>query len=62
MSAGVVRTTTWLQPLRRRRAAAYGAVLTRLGVHVRVVKGQWADDTPGAGTDPADGFGCRPVE
>ena len=31
------------------------------GVHIRVVKGQWADDAPRDGVDPADGF-ARVVE
>jgi len=35
--------------------------MTRLGVHIRVVKGQWADDAPGGGPDPAHGF-VRVVE
>jgi proline dehydrogenase len=43
-------------PGRWLRSADDVAFLTRLGVGVRVVKGQWADDTLGPGIGAAEGF------
>jgi proline dehydrogenase len=43
-------------PGRWRRSVGDVAVAKRLGLRVRVVKGQWADDAPGPAIDPAEGF------
>jgi len=43
-------------PGRWRRSVEDAALLTKLGLRVRVVKGQWEDDVPGARVDPAQGF------
>jgi proline dehydrogenase len=50
--AGQVGTTL---PGRWRRSADDTALAARLGLRVRVVKGQWADDNPD-GVDPGEGF------
>lgn len=48
-------------PGRWARSVDDAARMTGLGLHIRVVKGQWADDAPGGGPEPADGF-ARVVE
>jgi proline dehydrogenase len=48
-------------PGRWRRSVEDAALAKTLGLRVRVVKGQWADDAPGPPVDPADGF-LRVVE